>query len=83
MVCAGRGDGEPVTISSEILYPILCLENFEEDGILLRALPNPEVERVVAKGVCRSDNRLHRLGETALTGDVLEKLPRKCSEAFL
>ncbi|MCK9522006.1 MAG: DEAD/DEAH box helicase [Proteobacteria bacterium] len=67
----------PVRMASEVLCPLVSLENHGDEDVVLRVLPNPEVEKVVAPGVVLCSGHLHRAGETGLSGLLLEKLPRE------
>ncbi|ACY14341.1 DEAD/DEAH box helicase [Haliangium ochraceum] len=76
---AGHGeivlDGEPVSISDEVLVPRAVVED-SKGGARLTIARDPRIDEVVTLGVARCAQVLHRLGETELSGQRLEHLPR-------
>ena len=68
-------DGAAVRVSAEPVLPRARLEDGSGGGFLLRLDRDPEVTRVVAKGVVQCGDTLRPIGEASTTGERLEKLP--------
>jgi hypothetical protein len=68
-------DGVSVHVSAEPVLPRARVEDAPGGGFLLRLDRDTEVTRVVAKGVALCGSVLRPIGETATTGERLEKLP--------
>jgi superfamily II DNA or RNA helicase len=71
-----RLDGESIKTSREVLLPRAILRDLDE-GVALTIERDPRVTEVVVAGIGRSGDTLHALGETDLTGVLLERLPLK------
>ena len=69
-----RWAGEPVKLASEPFEPRALVRD-HDSGVELRIDPDPELEKVVARGIGRAGDTLRPLGHTSLTGDRLERLP--------
>ncbi|HVY45067.1 MAG TPA: SWIM zinc finger family protein, partial [Minicystis sp.] len=69
-----RLDGVPVKVSSEKIVPRASVTD-RDGGVALTLERDDRITEVVARGVVRLGEVLHPLGETAVTGDRLERLP--------
>ncbi|QRN97607.1 helicase [Archangium violaceum] len=69
-------DGNLVSVSSEPLLPRVTVEDRGEQTVL-KVEKDPRVTEVVTPGVVVCGGSLCRLGEQALTGARLEKLPQE------
>jgi superfamily II DNA or RNA helicase len=67
--------GVPAKISSELVLPRALVEDDVGGGFVLRLERDPSVTEVPAKGLALCGDTLRALGETATTGDLLERLP--------
>ncbi|MDP9152119.1 MAG: DEAD/DEAH box helicase, partial [Myxococcota bacterium] len=67
--------GSKVTTSSEPISPRAIVEDAPGGGFVLRIERDPAISEVVAIGVARCGQTLRPLGETATTGESLERLP--------
>jgi superfamily II DNA or RNA helicase len=67
-------DDQRVKTSGETLLPRATVRD-QDDGVALVIERDPRVTEVVVAGVGRSGDTLHPLGEMALTGPRLERLP--------
>jgi superfamily II DNA or RNA helicase len=67
-------DGERVAVSGEPILPSATVED-APGGFRLRIERNPVTTAVVSKGIGRAGDVLRPLGETDMTGDLLERLP--------
>ncbi len=67
--------GKPISTSGEPLLPRAVVEDAPGGGFVLRIERDPSIQEVVAMGVAKSGGILRPLGETATTGDRLERLP--------
>ena len=67
--------GAPVKVSGERLVPRAVVEDAPGGGFVLRIERSPELTEVVAMGCARCGDTLRALGETALTGEFLERHP--------
>ncbi len=65
---------KPVQVSSETIVPRAVVED-HEGGVMLTIDKDPRIDELVAAGVVRCGQTLHRLGEIELGGYRLEKLP--------
>ncbi|MEO7330285.1 MAG: DEAD/DEAH box helicase, partial [Minicystis sp.] len=65
---------KPVQVSSETIVPRAVVED-HEGGVMLSIDKDPRIDELVAAGVVRCGETLHRLGEIELGGYRLEKLP--------
>lgn len=68
-------DGCPVTTSGRPVPPRALLLDGRDGGVTVRIEADPTLDEVVARGVARCGAVLAPLAETALTGELLEKLP--------
>lgn len=68
-------EGESVQVSGETVLPRVILEDGDNDGYRLRLEQAARITAVVAFGVARLGDTLAALGETQLTGQLLERLP--------
>jgi superfamily II DNA or RNA helicase len=68
-------DGATIRTSSERVKPRAIVEDADGGAFRLRVEADPHVERVVALGAVIADGVLRPLGETATTGERLERLP--------
>ena len=68
-------DGCPVTTSGRPVPPRALLIDGRDGGVTVRIEADPTLDEVVARGVARCGAVLAPLAETALTGELLEKLP--------
>jgi superfamily II DNA or RNA helicase len=68
-------EGKPVRLSADPVTPRATVSDAPGGGFRLRLERSPEVTEVVARGVARCGDTLRPLGETATTGDLLERLP--------
>ena len=68
-------DGCPVTTSGRPVPPRAVLLDGRDGGVTVRIEADPTLDEVVARGVARCGAVLAPLAETALTGELLEKLP--------
>src|SRR5579872_2297793 len=68
-------DRERVTVAGEALMPRAVVRDAPGGGFLLRIERDASVSAIVAMGVARSGDTLRPLGETDLTGAMLERLP--------
>jgi superfamily II DNA or RNA helicase len=68
-------DGARVGVSSEPLLPRAVVEDAPGGGFVLRIERDPSITGVVALGVARCGSTLRPLGQTATTGELLERLP--------
>lgn len=68
-------DGVPTRVSPELLKPRALVDDAENGALVLRVEADPSLGRVVALGVALADGVLRPLGETATTGERLERLP--------
>jgi superfamily II DNA or RNA helicase len=68
-------DGCPVTTSGRPVAPRAVLLDGRDGGVTVRIEADPTLDEVVARGVARCGAVLAPLAETALTGELLEKLP--------
>lgn len=69
-------DGAPVILSAERLKPRAVVEDAEGGGLVLRVEADSSFEKLVATGVARvQGGALRPLGETATTGERMERLP--------
>jgi superfamily II DNA or RNA helicase len=67
--------GERVRLSSDPVLPRAIVEDAPGGGFTLRIERDPSVSEVVAMGIARCGDMLRPLGETATTGEFLERLP--------
>ncbi len=67
--------GSKVTISSDPVFPRALVEDAPGGGFVLRIERDAAISEVVAMGVARCGQTLRPLGETAITGESLERLP--------
>jgi len=67
--------GEPVRLSSDPLLPRAIVEDAPGGGFVLRIERDPSVSEVIAMGIAKCGDVLRPLGETATTGEFLERLP--------
>ncbi|MFO0740982.1 MAG: DEAD/DEAH box helicase [Labilithrix sp.] len=68
-------DGKPVKTSNERIKPFATVEDAPNGAFTLRVDKDPRVTGVVGLGVAMVDGVLRPLGETATTGERLERLP--------
>lgn len=68
-------DGAPIRTSSERIKPRAIVEDGPNGTLVLRVEAAPSVTGVVGLGVAKADGVLRPLGETATTGERLERLP--------
>lgn len=69
-------DDKKVTLSTAEILPKATLRNHPKgDGVVLVLKPDPRIDAVVGAGLVRCGDRVHLLGELALCGLHLEKLP--------
>ena len=68
-------DGKPVKTSSERIKPLATVEDAPNGAFTLRVVKDPRVSSVVGLGVALVEGVLRPLGETATTGERLERLP--------
>lgn len=68
-------DGKPVKTSNERIKPLATVEDAPNGAFTLRVVKDPRVSGVVGLGVALVDGVLRPLGETATTGERLERLP--------
>ena len=68
-------DGKPIRTSSERIKPIAHVDDAPSGSFTLRVDKDPRVTGVLAATCAVVDGRLHPLGETATTGERLERLP--------
>jgi superfamily II DNA or RNA helicase len=68
-------DGAAITLSGEPIRPVATLDDGPKGGFVLRVDRDPSITSVVALGVARCGDVLRPLGDTATTGETLEKLP--------
>jgi superfamily II DNA or RNA helicase len=68
-------DGCPVTTSGRPVPPRALLLDGRDGGVTVRIEADPTVNEVIARGAARCGSVLAPLAETALTGELLEKLP--------
>ena len=68
-------DGAPIRTSSERIKPRAVVEAGPNGAFVLRVEADPAVQAVVGPGVAKVDGVLRPLGETATTGERLERLP--------
>ena len=64
-----------VKVSSEPVLPRAVVEDAPGGGFVLRIERDPCITDVVAMGIARCGDTLRPLGETATTGEFLERLP--------
>ena len=69
-----RFEGRPVATSGEPLMPRAVVED-EKTGVVLRIERNPLAFEVVSRGLALQGGTLRPLGQTDLTGEMLEHLP--------
>lgn len=67
-------DGQPVVLSREPLLPRAVVTD-EGELLAVSLAKNPRMTELLAPGVALAGEQLQPLGETALTGEWLEKLP--------
>ncbi len=67
--------GRKITVSGEPVMPRAVVEDAPGGGFTLRIERDPTVTEVVAMGIARCGDVLRPLGETATTGEFLERLP--------
>jgi hypothetical protein len=67
--------GKPTTVSAEVVRPRARVDDAPGGGFVLRLERDPAVTEVMARGVARCGEVLRPLGETASTGELLERLP--------
>jgi superfamily II DNA or RNA helicase len=68
-------DGARIAVSGQRVLPRVTVSDAPGGGFLLRIDADPAVTQVVAMGIARCGDTLRPLGETATTGDLLERLP--------
>jgi superfamily II DNA or RNA helicase len=68
-------DGASVRVSAAPVLPRARIEDAAGGGFLLRLDRDPEVTRVIAKGVALCGDVLRPIGEASTTGERLERLP--------
>jgi superfamily II DNA or RNA helicase len=68
-------DGAPVKTSSERVKPCATVADAPDGAFTLRVEADPRITRLVAPGVVQLGDVLHPIGETATTGERLERLP--------
>ncbi|MCW5831561.1 MAG: DEAD/DEAH box helicase [Labilithrix sp.] len=68
-------DGAPVKTSSERVKPRAVVEDAPHGAFVLRVEADPAVTSIVGLGVAMAGGVLRPLGETATTGERLERLP--------
>src|SRR5262249_29238747 len=68
-------EGKPIEVSGTPVLPRATLVDAQGGGFILRIEKDPAIDEVVAMGVARCGNVLRPLGETATTGEWLERLP--------
>jgi superfamily II DNA or RNA helicase len=69
-----RLDGQPIKTSAELVRPRGIVED-RAGGVVLRLIQDPKISELVYYGIVRCGDTLHLLGETALSGMRLERLP--------
>jgi superfamily II DNA or RNA helicase len=69
-----RLDGEPVRVNDEPRTARGVLAD-RGDGFVLTLARDPAVREVVGRGVVRTDDGIHPIGERDLCGERMEKLP--------
>jgi superfamily II DNA or RNA helicase len=67
--------GEKIRISGDPVLPRAIVEDAPGGGFVLRIERDPSVRDIVAMGIGRCGDTLRPLGETATTGEFLERLP--------
>jgi superfamily II DNA or RNA helicase len=68
-------DGQPIRTSGEVVVPEAVADDHPGGGVTLSITPDPRIDELVYFGVARCGETLHVLGETAMTGMQLERLP--------
>ncbi len=68
-------NGQPAKLSGEPVVPRAIVEDAPGGGFILRIERDPVITEVITMGVVRCGDTLHPLGETDLTGELLERLP--------
>ena len=68
-------EGAPIKVSAQLVLPRASVEDAQGGGFRLRIDRDPVITQVIAKAVARVGDTLRPLGETATTGDLLERLP--------
>jgi hypothetical protein len=68
-------DGVKVSVSSDPVLPRAVIEDAPEGGFVLRIERDACITDVIAMGIARCGGTLRPLGETATTGEFLERLP--------
>ncbi len=68
-------EGQPMKVSGAPVLPRAVVTDAQGGGFILRMEKDPAVTEVVAMGVARCGDTLRPLGETATTGEWLERLP--------
>jgi superfamily II DNA or RNA helicase len=68
-------DGAPIRTSSERVKPRAVVEDAPKGAFVLRVEADPAISSVVGLGVANVGGVLRPLGETATTGERLERLP--------
>jgi superfamily II DNA or RNA helicase len=69
-------DGRPIAVAKEVILPKVRVEDAEGGGVSATIVSDERVTAVVSAGVALCGDSLHRLGETSLSGDWLERLPQ-------
>jgi superfamily II DNA or RNA helicase len=70
-----RFEGRPARVSAELIVPRGAVVDDTGGGVALVIERDPRVTEVLADGVARCGDTVHRLGEVELAGGRLEKLP--------
>jgi superfamily II DNA or RNA helicase len=68
-------DGCPVTTTARAVPPRAIVSDARDGGVTVRIQKSGAVDEVIARGAARCGSVLAPLAETALTGEMLEKLP--------
>ncbi len=67
--------GAKIKVSGEPVMPRAVVEDAPGGGFVLRIERDPAVTEVISLGVVRCGETLRPMGETATTGELLERLP--------
>lgn len=68
-------DGCPVTTTGRAISPRATILDGRDGGVIVRIQADPTIDEIIARGAARCGAVLAPLAETALTGELLEKLP--------
>jgi superfamily II DNA or RNA helicase len=69
-------DGKPVIVSDDVVLPRVVVEE-EGENVRVTLQADPRVTEVLSPGIALCGETVCRLGETELTGPMLEKLPHR------